>query len=106
MSEPEIHKLLVLSTSHLPEHLGRPGEDGLGNVAGVVADGIEFGWLMWVPPEDPRSHVMAYEADPMDDRDDQLTVVRILEKASELGCAYVKFDSDGPWLDGLPTWEW
>jgi hypothetical protein len=90
-----IRTVLDLSTAHLPEHLGRHGLSGQDS---VIADQLEHGWLMWVPP-DPDAHA----ADHPDLPPEALAVQRY---ARQCGCDYVLFDTDADQIGDLPTWDW
>ena len=91
-----IRRVLVLSTAHLPEHLGR---HRLCDEDGVVAYDLDgYGWLMWVPP-DPDSHAADYSGPPAE-------VLTIQRYARQRGCDYVLLGQDADIIDGLPTWDW
>lgn len=93
---PNVHKYLDLSTSHLPIELGM---GGLASANGVIAYDIEYGWLMWVPLDDDSFRMVEQEGAPAE-------VLRIMRHARSLGCGYVRFDADGLVDENLPTWEW
>lgn len=91
-----IRKFLDLSTSHLPESLGK---SGLSELDGVTTYEWEHGWLMWVP-DDPDAHAAGYE-EPLPD-----VVLNIQRYARARGCDYVLLDSDGHHCPDLPSWSW
>jgi len=88
---PPFARFLDLSTAHLPEHLG---SHGLSGQDGVVAYQLEYGWLMWVPP-DPAAHAGDYPDLPAE-------VLAVQRCARALGCA----DADADQVGGLLTWDW
>ena len=92
---PEIHKVLVLSTSHLPQ-------ETLNNLdcwSGVVVYPNEYGAFVWVPNQRDSELVSLNRLGP-----DELLAV--YHYARQLDCKYVKFDRDGPEVDNLPIYEW
>lgn len=95
MAKPEIRKFMCLSTAHLSSEL-REGNKASWEAAVVYP--LEYGFLLWVP-DDPQESAQAMEDDVPD------VILRIQLKARALGCDYVLFDSDGPELDGLETFE-
>ncbi len=107
MPAPVIRRVLDVSTSHLPEHLGSDVEAGLNGCQLAVCYRLDYGWLMWVPsdPEDSAYSTLGEPDDP-DWDDDERIVLAIHKFARALDCDYVLFDSDGLTVDGLPTWEW
>jgi len=91
-NQPNILKMLDLSTKHLPEELGQD----LGGVEGVIAHEFTYGWLLWVPTVDPG----AREAVEREE------ILRIFDYAERHDCTYVLFDRGAGTVDDLPTWNW
>lgn len=82
-----IHRLLTLSTAHLPPAL----RDNLDVQAGVVAHRLESGWLLWIPlaPQDIACGEIA----------------AIWRHATTNGCSYGLFDGAAEIDPALPTWD-
>lgn len=93
---PAVRRYLDLSTAHLPRHLA---VEGLGEVDGVVAYRLEYGWLMTVPT-DADAEAAGHDGEV------PAEVLAIQRYARERGCDRVLFDADADTVDGLPTWEW
>jgi len=94
---PEIHKMLILSTSHLPEDV----LDNLDIAPGVIAYQNEYGAFVWVSSvEDLTLSISAFTVGiPA-----ELAIV--FDYARKLDCKYIKFDRDGPVMSELSTWDW
>lgn len=95
LQDVPVRRMLDLSTQHLPAGLGF---DGLGGAEGVTAFELPHGWLMWVP-DDPHDQPRWRGQVP-----DVVLAIQLF--ARRHGCDYVLFDTDGPTVDDLPTWEW
>ena len=81
----EIHRTLMLSTTHLPA----------GELAAVEAIAIltgEYGWLVYV-----FSDIDAEETP---------SLAAAVALAIRETCDFVRFDSDGPLVAELPTFVW
>ncbi len=97
---PEIRKLLVLSTAHLPQphldaDLGGPVDTSLWGAAVITL--TEHGAFLWVPDE------------PLESSGDGLTPQLVLDIqvfARANGCDYVMFDADGPKVAALQLFDW
>ena len=82
-----IEKMLVVSTAHL----SGPYEM---EVAGLVYHDLDHGgWLVYCGD--------AYEQSRLNEGAEV-----ILEIARNQGCPWVKFDPDGPELEGIKTYDW
>ena len=92
--KPEIERVLVLSTAHLPERLG---SEGLSSVEGVAADKLHYGWLVWVADEADMDDVPA---------EDRAVLSAIFDFAREHGVDRIRFDCDTDMFPGLRTFEW
>jgi hypothetical protein len=90
-----VHRVLDVSTTHLPRRLGT---DGLAAVDGVVADELPYGWLMWVP-DSPTKHAISYLTFPR-------VVLAIQCFARRHGCRFILFDASGAHIDGLRVYDW
>jgi hypothetical protein len=128
---PTIFKMLDLSTAHLPENLGQ----NLTGAAGVTAQELEYGWLLYVPqdidatiaehsqaealaelarttapPDDPNyhdvHHAQAEEALLLEEDQVPEAIIAIWRYAEKHGCKYVMLDRDADETSDLPTWEW
>ncbi len=101
---PEILRVLVLSTSHIPKECAANFDMLAEN---HMAAPYNEGAFVWVP-----------DLGPGDSLEDTLFQLRpllggqwdalgpIFEVAQQHGCQFVRFDCDAPVLDGLPTWDW
>lgn len=87
-AEPEIRKVLVLSTNHLTKHTCLEYKSWP-----YIAD-FEEGCYFYVGDE-PGSYTDAPEE-----------LRRVLMFAKQYGCTEVKFDRDADVLDNLPCFEW
>ena len=109
MSQLEIYRTLVLSTGHVSAETARilnndkPRKDGLGKcqIDGHVADWGEYGWVVYcggntVPQVDNDTELMLLPED----------LHRCLMFARDHDCQFVRFDCDGPLVDGLPEFDW
>lgn len=90
----EIRKVLVLSTSHAKQETMDVAELNL-NFTGK----FEYGAYFYVGD--------LGTVDALNDPEDYPTdLYECLMFAKEHGCDEVKFDCDGPILEGLPTYDW
>lgn len=81
---PEVEKMLVLSTSHMPET-----EPDFG---GTRAEPHQYGYIIFLMSADSTT--------------DAAWLQPIIDRAYELGCRYINFDADADQLDGFPSWDW
>lgn len=105
-------RILILSTGHLPKAEADLLEDGScqpsrrklppGLLDYVVCAEDEYGWFVYVPHDDEDS--LRDIAKP--DGDNMPVLARVLRHASRLGADWIKFDSDGPTLEGLDLFDW
>lgn len=95
MQFPETYKFTCVSTGHLRQSDVKAMEDFSGAVANYP-EGF-FIWTGYAPSQEVPPDVMK-EIGPI--------LGAILDAASAEGYAYVQFDSDGPELDGFPTFDW
>lgn len=95
--KPEIRKVLVCSTSHVPGHVAKRLNAGTLGIEGVVIEeDIEYGWLVryWAPKEDGGRSVWPVQ------------IRLVIERAESLGCSMILFDCDADTLDGIRTYDW
>jgi hypothetical protein len=85
---PEIHKMLVLSTAHLPEEIMQNIEEY------AIAYPNEYGAFVWVP--DP--HVVVEPVPP--------ELWHVINYARKHDCVWIKFDNAGDTIPELQKWEW
>lgn len=99
---PNIFKLLDLSTGHLPEEVF----ENLKSFDGVTAYKIDYGYLLHVP-EDVDKHFSEYVDDdePEEYRTPPALLV-VLRHARKLGCDYILLDQDGRDDPDLPAYDW
>lgn len=90
---PEIESVLWLSTAHLTwdtvERIEACGQDGA-----WCCFPLNYGFLAYVYPADRKP----------DDIPGDLW--RCLDYARRHGCAYIRFDADGPIMGALPDWSY
>ncbi len=99
--KPEIRKMLVLSTAHVPVNLREEAEfdeDTAGWGAAPIVTVLKHGFLLWVP-DDPQE-----SSDAMEEATHTI-VLDIQLKARGMGCDYVMLDADGPVVDWLARFE-
>jgi hypothetical protein len=97
-TEPdEIHKMICLSTSHVcgDTALKFQNANKIGSMP-VFYDKREYGWFVHVSTDSEPDELAQYPED----------VQGVLAYARTRGCGWVMLDSDGPVVEGLPTWEW
>ena len=81
----EIHRTLILSTAHLA-----PAE--LDQLEDHSSMSSEDGWLLYTGRDiDPKSAP---------------TLTAAVGLALRENCVFIRFDSDGPLVEELPTYEW
>lgn len=82
-----IEKMLVVSTAHLE------GPYELEGARYIVYNLENYGWLVYcaLKPESSRLNAGAET---------------IMDMARDQGCVWVKFDPDGPSIDGIQTYDW
>lgn len=90
MAEPEIERLLVLSTTHITEHTCNTCLRAQNDSTPVYEKG-GYGWFVYVD---------AWFPDTPEDLNRTMTFAR------EKGCEWVMFDSDGPTIEQLPSYDW
>lgn len=97
-SKYDIERVLIASTAHITEEenswLRLMSESPQGQPLAY-----EYGFEFWVPPADILDDVM-------EEYDYPENVVRLIKKASELGCAYLKIDVNGLFYDEFPIYDW
>lgn len=90
-----ISKILAVSTSHLPEHLGSTGLD---DHRWVTADSIDGGWFIYVPGNpadyDPENNHVPAE------------VTTLFRYAVEQGCRFIHLHCTNQIDPALPRWSW
>jgi hypothetical protein len=92
---PVVHRVLDLSTGHLPKDVC----DVLNGFDAVTAYNMPYGWLLWVPADDLDERLADHPDTPE-------PVIAIWRYAIERGCAYVLIDRDADAVDGLQHWVW
>ena len=88
----EIHKTLVASTGHLINASEIPESS-------LIFYDLEFGWLLFIG----ESGYPASYPNPEDLNPEAAKLVRI---ARENGCDWIRFDCDGPVVEGVGTFDW
>jgi hypothetical protein len=96
----EIERTAVVSTAHLPEHLGM---GDITSLTPIAAEQLEDGFLVYVGSEEAAPSLDDAEDE---ERNDVAIVLAVLDVARAAGCRWVRFDRDAPTVAGLPTWEW
>lgn len=91
----EVMAVLVLSTAHLTAADAASLDAGLWPTA--VADD-EYGYFLWAG--DAGAQPKPGDFTPSDG------FIAAIALAREVGCRYVRFDRDGPAVDGLPAHAW
>lgn len=97
MPKLEIHKVLVLSTTHVSEETAA--------MIDAAAAGRDFPFA----PEFSRNEgwmFYCYKPDEVDLSKRPADLVKVMEFARACGCQWVMFDRDGDTVDGLPIYEW
>jgi hypothetical protein len=90
-AEPdEIHKMLCLSTAHVNPKTANLLDYGV-HASVIAYQKSDNGYFMPV--------VGDFSSYPVD-------LFNVLAYARVRGCSWIMLDSDGPVVDGLPTWEW
>lgn len=101
MAKPEIRKLLVLSTAHVPAGTLDPVRLRLeGAVPAVDLYPTRWGAIMWVP-DDPQESSDGDGNGPVPD-----VFLKIQKFARKHHCDYVLLDRDGPVESQLEVFEW
>lgn len=95
----EIAKMLILSTSHIPEKHARAMDAGApfpDDTRGddLSYDRVEYGYLVWVNEDRALASKLPQ---PWPD---------LFALAKKYGCRWIKLDCDGPVVPDYPTWEW
>lgn len=93
MSNPEIAKMLTISTGHVSRETAAKLEHGGACFLSIFAKG-EYGWFIFVARDD----------DSMGGAPPDLAAC--IAKARALGCDWLCLDRDGDELDGLPVYDW
>ena len=100
MSTLEIHRTLVLCTSHITEDDGSllDAEDDPSLVSYDLGD--SYGWLVYIGDPEHAS----YKALTINGYSDAFVDAVRLARTNQ--CAYIRFDPDGPEVAELPTFDW
>jgi hypothetical protein len=98
LREPDnVRRFLDLSTGHLKPETREQLENGHAPAA-IYPHPDGYGWMLYVPcPE--NAGAVDEEDRPAED------LQACFDKARELRCDYILFDSDAPELDGLPLYD-
>lgn len=94
--KPEIAKVLVVATNHVPEGLAVENGQGVVPMAELAQMVNEYGWMLNVDI-DRDFGALDHLAYP---------VKAILLFAKKRGCRYVLFDRDADELEGFPVFDW
>jgi hypothetical protein len=101
MSNPEICKMLTLSTAHVSQEtaalLDGRQTHYVAEVPVTFAKG-DYGWFVHVP--DPR------DSDPEEEQNWAPDLAACIAFARGLGCDWLCLDRDGETVGDLPTYEW
>lgn len=89
----EVQSVLVLTTGHLTYDTCQR----MKAITPGPAIEWEYGWFVWVPDDGWVSE---------DPENDGIDLRACLERAEALGCEWVRFDCDGPYLAGLERFDW
>lgn len=98
----EIHKLMVLSTSHIAKAVDEGfyelmGEDSAREVAsGAYLEKTSGGWLIIIGEEDRGEDGARFSP----------SVMACVAFARKHGCTHLRIDSDGHTMKDLPTYNW
>jgi hypothetical protein len=90
MSNPEISKMLTLSTAHVSEDSAQMLAFGDTRLPVMFAK-RDYGWFIWCNGEG---------SEPPPD------LAACIAKARALGCDWLCLDRDGETVGDLPTYEW
>jgi len=90
----ELDSMMTVSTRHLAQGLG---VGGLTEVEGLTVHDYEYGFFVWVSPD-------ANLADWQEEGSS--TVKALLGLARSAGASWLRFDGEGPIMDGFETWDW
>jgi hypothetical protein len=91
----EINKELVVSTAHLKQETAKAMDD-VDSAISWTRDNVEYGYLVYVPNE-------GYADEDEDFPEEMRAVVKL---ARSLGCKWIRYDCDGPELDGFAKFDW
>jgi hypothetical protein len=107
-TEIEVQRTLVLSTAHLRKETAErmDAEANAGNahpheghqIDDAHFDAIGYGYLVWVPSADEQSEGSS------SDGPGEILQAMILARQND--CRYIRYDSSGPQVEHLPTYEW
>lgn len=94
--KPEIRKMMVCSTAHLPETVATKFSEETYCPDGIVYQNVEYGYL-----------IRYFQSKDMADRRLWPTTLRkVVEIAERNDCSMILFDCDGLTLDGVQTFDW
>lgn len=102
-SEPEVRRMLVMTTGHVCDStrhwLDTQGqmaaEHGVGEAAPAIHMGATVhGWIVYCYEEEDQ-----FEGLPAD-------LIAIMKKTRSLGCDYAMLDGDAEAIEGLPIYDW
>ena len=102
----EIHKLMVLSTSHISAEVNERLGDGDFTQKELDAFLDEDVWYVPVWNMD-GGYLIGLDHEPKDSfGNDPECIKNIVLYARKHGCLFVRLDRDGPQMKDLPTYEW
>lgn len=95
----EIHKTLVLSTLHVPEELiARAQVNRALRSSRLIWMDTDYGWILG--PID----IKEWEDEAASE--DYREIWPMIDLAKRLGAHWIRLDTDGPVIEGLPAWDW
>jgi hypothetical protein len=92
----EIQKMLVISTSHMPEAIAR--WQNMPDAFVLIPH--EYGWML-----STDTHVFD-TAETGEVSGSEQALKDVCEYAKKLDCQWVRFDADADENENLKTWEW
>lgn len=101
IKNPEIQKHFVCSTAHIKEKDNKILENANMESDLICADEYPYGWSIYVHEHEEKGFKEAILKEGYSEEFYNLLII-----ARELGCAYLRLDSDGSEYPELPTFNW